>query len=65
MLHLRSAVDGDLDLEDMPEERSTDEYKEALDFIKEALGEEHVHKLHSKSVYPDGSPMGRPAISLA
>ena len=37
---LRSAVDGDLDLEDMPEEKGADAYKEALDFIKEALGEE-------------------------
>jgi len=36
----RSAVDGDLDLEDMPEEKSADAYKEALDFVKEALGEE-------------------------
>ena len=34
----RSAVDGDLELEDMPEEKSEDEYKEALDFVKEALG---------------------------
>ena len=36
----RSAVDGDLDLEDMPEEKSADEYKEVLDFVKEALGED-------------------------
>ncbi len=36
---LRSAVDGDLDLEDMPEEKKADDYKEALDFLKEALGE--------------------------
>ena len=36
---LRSAVDGDLDLEDMPEEKGADAYKEALDFMKEALGE--------------------------
>ena len=35
----RSAVDGDLELEDMPEEKSEDEYKEALDFVKEALGD--------------------------
>ena len=35
----RSAVDGDLDLDDMPEEKSAEEYKEALDFIKEALGD--------------------------
>ena len=35
----RSAVDGDLDLDDMPEEKKADDYKEALDFIKEALGE--------------------------
>ncbi len=37
---LRSAVDGDLELEDMPEEKPAEEYKEALDFIKEALGQE-------------------------
>ncbi|MDE7260814.1 MAG: molecular chaperone HtpG, partial [Oscillospiraceae bacterium] len=36
----RSAVDGDLDLEDMPEEKSADEYKDVLDFVKEALGGE-------------------------
>ena len=36
----RSAVDGDLELEDMPEEKPAEEYKEALDFIKEALGQE-------------------------
>ena len=36
---LRSAVDGDLDLEDMPEEKPAEDYKEALDFVKEALGE--------------------------
>ena len=36
----RSAVDGDLDLDDMPEEKPAEEYKEALDFIKEALGAE-------------------------
>ena len=35
----RSALDGDLDLEDMPEEKSADAYKESLDFIKEALGD--------------------------
>ena len=35
----RSALDDDLDLEDMPEEKSADAYKEALDFIKEALGD--------------------------
>ena len=35
----RSATDGDLDLEDMPEEKSADAYKEALDFMKEALGD--------------------------
>ena len=34
----RSALDGDLDLEDMPEEKNADDYKEALDFVKEALG---------------------------
>ena len=37
---LRSAVDGDLELEDMPEEKPAEEYKEALDFVKEALGDE-------------------------
>ena len=36
----RSAVDGDLELEDMPEEKPAEEYKEALDFVKEALGDE-------------------------
>ena len=35
----RSALDGDLDLEDMPEEKNADDYREALDFVKEALGE--------------------------
>ena len=35
----RSAVDGDLDLDDMPEEKKADDYREALDFMKEALGE--------------------------
>ena len=35
----RSALDGDLDLEDMPEEKNADDYKEALDFVKEALGD--------------------------
>ena len=34
----RSAVDGDLELDDMPEEKPAEEYKESLDFIKEALG---------------------------
>ena len=33
----RSAVDGDLDLDDMPEEKPAEEYQEAMDFIKEAL----------------------------
>ena len=37
-MHL--AVDGDLELEDMPEEKSADEYKDTLEFIKEALGQE-------------------------
>ncbi|MCI9036991.1 MAG: molecular chaperone HtpG [Oscillospiraceae bacterium] len=37
---LRSAVDGDLELEDMPEEKPAEDYKESLDFIKEALGDE-------------------------
>ena len=37
---LRSAVDGDLELEDMPEEKPAEDYKESLYFIKEALGEE-------------------------
>ena len=36
---LRSAVDGDLELDDMPEEKKSEDYQEALDFIKEALGE--------------------------
>ncbi len=35
----RSALDGDLDLEDMPEEKNADDYKESLDFVKEALGD--------------------------
>ena len=35
----RSALDGDLDLDDMPEEKNADDYKEALDFVKEALGQ--------------------------
>ncbi len=35
----RSALDGDLDLDDMPEEKNAGDYKEALDFVKEALGE--------------------------
>ena len=33
----RSAVDGDLELEDMPEEKDAGAYKDALDFVKEAL----------------------------
>jgi len=37
---LRSAVDGDLDLDDMPEEKPAEDYKEALDFIKESLGDQ-------------------------
>ena len=37
---LRSAVDGDLELEDMPEEKPAEDYKDALDFLKEALGGE-------------------------
>ena len=36
---LRSAVDGDLELEDMPEQKSEEDYKAAFDFIKEALGD--------------------------
>ena len=36
---LRSAVDGDLGLEDAPEQKSGDECKAAFDFIKEALGD--------------------------
>ena len=36
---LRSAVDGDLELEDMPEEKSAGDHQEALDFLKETLGE--------------------------
>ncbi len=35
----RSAIDGDLDLDGMPEEKQADDYKDSLDFIKEALGE--------------------------
>ena len=35
----RSAVDGDLDLEGLPEEKPSDGYQDALDFVKEALGE--------------------------
>ena len=35
----RSALDGDLDLDDMPEEKNAGDYKEALDFVREALGE--------------------------
>ena len=35
----RSALDGDLDLDDMPEEKNAGDYKEALDFVKECLGE--------------------------
>ena len=37
---LRSAVDGDLDLEEQKEEKSADEYKETFDFIKETIGDE-------------------------
>ena len=36
---LHSAVDGDLDLEDMPEEKPEENYQESLNFIKESLGE--------------------------
>ena len=35
----RSAIDGDLELEDMPEEKKAEDYQEALDFVKEALGD--------------------------
>ena len=35
----RSAVDGDLDLDGMPEEKPAEEYQESLDFIKAALGD--------------------------
>jgi len=35
----RSAVDGELDLEDLPESAGEDAFKETLDFMKEALGE--------------------------
>ena len=35
----RSAVDGDLELEDMPEAASEEAYKLTLDFVKEALGD--------------------------
>lgn len=35
----RSAVDGDLDLDDAPQEKPTGDYQETLDFVKEALGE--------------------------
>ncbi len=35
----RSAIDGDLDLEDMPDEKKAEDYKETLDFVKEALGD--------------------------
>ena len=37
---LRSAVDGDLDLEDMPEQKNEEDYKEAFNFIKDALGDQ-------------------------
>jgi len=37
---LRSAVDGDLDLEDMPQEKNAEDYQEAFAFIKEALGDQ-------------------------
>ena len=36
----RSAVDGDLDLEDMPEQKNEEDCKEAFDFIKDALGDQ-------------------------
>ena len=36
---LRSAVDGELDLEDMPEKKEAGDHQEALDFLKETLGE--------------------------
>ena len=35
----RSAVDGDLDLDGMPEEKPAEEYQESMDFIKAALGD--------------------------
>ncbi len=37
---LRSAVDGDLDLEDMPEQKNEEDCKEAFNFIKDALGDQ-------------------------
>ena len=37
---LRSAVDGDLELDNMPEAKKDEDYKESFDFIKEALGEQ-------------------------
>ena len=36
----RSAVDGDLELDDMPEEKPAEEYQASMDFIKAALGDE-------------------------
>lgn len=36
----RSAVDGDLDLEDMPEEKPEEAYQAAFDFLKEKLGDQ-------------------------
>ena len=35
---LRSALNSDLDLEDMPQEKKAEDYQETFDFIKEALG---------------------------
>jgi len=35
----RSAVDGELELDDMPEEKPAEEYKESMEFIKAALGD--------------------------
>ena len=40
----RSAVDGDLDLDDMPEEKKADDYKEALDFMKEGVDEVRISR---------------------
>ncbi len=37
---LRSAIDGDLELDDTPAEEQSDAHKDTFDFIKEALGEE-------------------------
>lgn len=36
----RSAVDGDLDLEDMPEEKPEEAYQAVFDFLKEKLGDQ-------------------------